>query len=132
MRGASAVIGALVALLIVGRILTPVERWWQMFLRRPVRGGNCPARAFGRLGVLRGLSRRTLDKPPSHFSPSTTISLAILQYSSLWWPAATKASASVAVIVHARVWLFQRARGQAARRTSTSCGFHENRTSRHF
>ena len=32
-------------------------------LRRPVRAGNCPAGAFCRLGVLRGLSRRTLDEP---------------------------------------------------------------------
>ena len=62
MRGASAAIGALVALLIVGRILAPAERWWQMSLRRPVRGGDCRAGAFGRLGVLRGLSRRTLDE----------------------------------------------------------------------
>jgi hypothetical protein len=32
-------------------------------LRRPFRGGDCPAGAFCRLGVLRGLSRRTLDEP---------------------------------------------------------------------
>ena len=76
-----------------------------------------------------GISCRTAEVTGLlHQQPrSTTISLAILQYSSLWWLAATKVSVSVAVIVHARVWLFQRARGQASRRTSTSSGFHENR-----
>jgi hypothetical protein len=47
------------ARLIVGLILRPFARCWQM----PVRGGDCRAWVFDRLRALRGLSRRTLNEP---------------------------------------------------------------------
>ena len=91
--------------------------------------GNCrwlkSGAGYPLCGAFRGAPWRN---PTSHLSPSTMISLAIFRYSSLTWPAATNASTSAAVIVHARVWLLQRARGHASRRTSTNCGFHANRT----
>ena len=83
--------------------------------------------------TLRQRSRDILPDCGSHrtSSPTTAVDDDFASHSaglsSLWWLAATKVSVSVAVIVHARVWLFQRARGQASRRTSTSSGFHENR-----
>ena len=74
--------------------------------------GNCRVREFGR--VLRGPSWRTLNEP---HEPLLTID---------------DDFASPPAVFEPVVACSQRARGQARRRTSTSCGLHENRRDRHF
>ena len=81
-----------------------------------------PGKAIWQLRVLCGLSRRTLNE--SH-EPRLAVDDDFASHPVVFEPV-------VAVIVQARVWLFQRARGQASRRTSTSCGFHANRTTGMF
>ena len=61
--GASAAIGALVARPIVGPILAPVERCWQMPFAASGSTRQLSGKGIWRLGALRGLSRRTLNEP---------------------------------------------------------------------